>query len=319
MLIPIALTVLLAMTNMIYGYLFESRRRESLKQIFGQYVPPGHINNMLKTGNSNYGLRGEEREMTVLFADIRNFTAISEPLSASAVKEMLNQFFTPMTKIIFDHQGTIDKYIGDMIMAFWGAPLADADHAHHALNAALEMQLMVKQLTPLFVEQGLPEINIGIGLNSGLMDVGDMGSTFRRSYTVLGDAVNLGARLEGLTKYYGVKIMAGAQTQARQTDFILRQLDRVQVKGKKNSLAIYEVIGRQKEVDETLRAELALSEQALACYFAQQWQQASELFSQLNTLRPDVFLYSLYLGRIAEFRRNPPEKNWDGVYQHTGK
>jgi adenylate cyclase len=311
--------VVLAMLNMIYGYLFESRRREQLKQIFGQYVPPGHIDNMLKTQGREYGLQGEEREMTVLFADIRNFTTISEPMKVTELKIMLNDFFTPMTQVVFDNKGTIDKYVGDMIMAFWGAPLRDADHAHNAINAALAMQEQVARLKPVFAERNWPEVNIGIGLNSGVMNVGDMGSKFRRNYTILGDAVNLGSRLESLTKFYGVKIMVSEQTCTNQNDFVFRQLDRVQVKGKKIGINIYEVVCRKVDLNDALQAELVLHEQALQFYFNQQWDKANELFKRLSTDYPDSVLYRLYLERIAEFQQTPPEFNWDGVYRHTKK
>ena len=231
-LVPILLIITLAFMNIIYGYLFESRKRERLKEMFGQYVPEEHIDEMLK-GADNFALLGEDREMTVLFADIRNFTTISETMTASELKTLLNEFFTPMTEIIFKYQGTIDKYIGDLIMAFWGAPLFDKKHAEHAITAALEMQETVAHLKPAFSARGWPEINIGVGLNSGVMSVGDMGSQYRRNYTVLGDAVNLGSRVEGLTKFYGVNLMVTEATQKDQKKFIFRQLDRVRVKGKK--------------------------------------------------------------------------------------
>jgi adenylate cyclase len=316
--IPILLTIILAVMNMIYGYLFETRRRERLKEMFGQYVPEKHIDEMLKASGS-YGLYGEDREMTVLFADIRNFTSISEPMSATELKDMLNQFFTPMTEIIFTHHGTIDKYIGDLIMAFWGAPLKDAKHAEHAIGAALDMQIAVEQLKPIFKEKGWAEVNIGIGLNSGIMSVGDMGSQFRRNYTVLGDAVNLGSRVEGLTKYYGVKIMVTEVTQNKQKDFIFRQLDRVRVKGKKTGIAIYEVIGRHEELTPALSEELELSQRALNLYFIQQWDEALHLFEQLHEAYPAVKLYHLYIDRINEFKLNPPDITWDGIYAHANK
>ena len=317
-LIPILLTILLAIMNMIYGYLFETRRREHLKEMFGQYVPAKHIDEMLKA-SGNYGLHGDDRNMTVLFADIRNFTSISEPMSAAELKELLNAFFTPMTEIIFNNHGTIDKYIGDLIMAFWGAPLKDKHHARHALSAALEMQAMVEKLKPVFAERGWAEVNIGIGLNSGVMSVGDMGSQFRRNYTVLGDAVNLSSRVEGLTKHYGVKIMTTETTIKDQTKFVFRQLDRVRVKGKKLGVAIYEVVGLQTDVTKEMHEELARSETAINFYFKQDWDAAEKMFSELHQQNPQVKLYHLYIERIKEFRLNPPPADWDGVYVHTSK
>jgi len=317
-LIPIVLSVSLAMMNIMYGFLFESRRREQIKQIFGQYVPEKHIDEMLKSKTS-YGLRGEDREMTVLFSDIRNFTTLSEGMPASQIKEMLSVFFTPMTEIIFKHMGTIDKYVGDLIMAFWGAPLKDKKHAEHALNAALDMQKEVIKLGPMLAERKWPEINIGIGINTGMMSVGDMGSKFRRNYTVLGDAVNLASRVESLTKYYGVKIIATGSTCENQKKFVFRLLDRVRVKGKQESVELYQVICKRSELTEAIRKEVELSEAALNLYFQQKWDQAQAAFDSLSKDYPDVKLYPFYLKRIAEFVQDPPPTDWDGVYTHLSK
>lgn len=317
-LIPMIIPIMIGIVNIIYGYLFETLRRERLKEMFGQYVPEKHIDEMLTAGG-NYGMLGDDREMTVLFADIRGFTSISEPLTAKQLKELLNEFFTPMTEIIFKYRGTIDKYVGDLIMAFWGAPLRDKKHAQHALSAALDMQTAVKQLHVEFAKHEWPPIEIGIGLNSGEMSVGDMGSKFRRNYTVLGDAVNLASRVEGLTKFYGVKIIVTEHTQQNQKLFIFRQLDRVRVKGKKEGIAIYELVCRKSEVSSALIEELNQHQQALDYYFKQEWKKASELFLKLHEAHPQSILYSLYLQRIAEFERNPPPENWDGIYTHVSK
>ena len=318
LLIPIAFTVILAMMYIVYGYLFETRKRERLKEMFGQYVPEKHIDEMLGS-EGNYGLYGEEREMTVLFADIRNFTAISEPLSASDLKKMLNEFFTPMTEIIFKHRGTIDKYVGDMIMAFWGAPLKDKNHAQHAIKAALDMRKALAPLNTRFAEKGWAKINIGMGLNSGVMNIGDMGSKFRRNYTVLGDTVNLASRTEGLTKYYGVDIIVTENIQTHQPSFIFRKLDRVRVKGKKTGLEIYELLCTVKELTPSLREEIDLHHEALNAYFNQAWQKSETLFRKLHELHPHAKLYKLYLERIAEFKRNAPPADWDGIYTHAFK
>lgn len=316
--VPMLLPVALAIVNILYGYLFETLRRERLKEMFGQYVPEEHIDEMLSAGG-NYGLYGDDRELTVLFADIRGFTTISEPLSATQLKDLLNEFFTPMTEIIFKHRGTIDKYVGDMIMAFWGAPMKDKKHAQHALSAAVEMQTAVNKLHQIFAEKNWPEINIGIGLNTGVMSVGDMGSKFRRNYTVLGDAVNLASRVESLSKYYGVKIIVTENTQHNQKIFLFRQLDRVRVKGKKTGVTIFELLCRRSDASKELLKEIEQSEQAMNAYFNQEWETAQTLFQELHTSHPEVKLYKLYLERIAEFKNNPPPTEWDGVYVHTSK
>jgi adenylate cyclase len=317
-LIPILLIIILAMLNMIYGYVFETRKRERIKNMFGQYVPEKHIDEMLKTSGS-FSLHGEDRMMTVLFADIRNFTTISEPMSASELKELLNQFFTPMTEVIFKYKGTIDKYIGDLIMAFWGAPLKDKRHAQHAISAALEMQKVAATLNTTFEKRGWPDIKIGIGLNSGLMSVGDMGSKFRRNYTVLGDAVNLASRVEGLTKFYGVNLMVAENTYHDQPKFLFRQLDQVRVKGKKLGITIYEVISTMTEATPAKIAEIKASDTALQDYFQQRWDEAERKFSELNAAHPDTKLYKLYLERISEFKQTPPPADWDGIYAHKDK
>jgi len=317
-LVPVLMTLILAITNMGYGYFFETRKRERIKEMFGQYVPEKHIEAMIKT-SSNYGLQGEEREMTVLFADIRNFTTLSEHMTASQLKDMLNRFLTPMTEIIFKYQGTIDKYVGDLIMAFWGAPLKDKHHAEHAIHAALDMQLAVANLHSAFALHGWPDIKIGIGLNSGIMNVGDMGSQFRRNYTVLGDEVNLASRVEGLTKYYGVNIILTENTRHHQKNFIFRQLDNVRVKGKKQAITIYEVICPQINLTSQLEEELEQHDKALNEYLNQQWQSAKELFHSLHIQHPKTKIYKLYIDRITEFEHTPPPANWDGVYTHAEK
>lgn len=315
---PIVTILLLAAINLICGYIFEARKRENLKEIFGQYVPEKHIDEMLNT-KDQHSLLGEDRDMTVLFADIRNFTNISENLSAVELKEMLNAFFTPMTEIIFHYNGTIDKYVGDMVMAFWGAPLRDDKHAEHAIEAGLEMQKKVKLLHAEFVKKNWPEIHIGIGLNSGMMRVGDMGSRFRRSYTVLGDAVNLASRVESLTKYYGVHFIVTEYTQKDQTTFVFRQLDRVAVKGKRTSLNIYEVIGKKSEISETQKNELTQHEIALKEYFNQNWEKSYALFNVLQEKFPHARIYQIYQKRIIEYQENPPSQDWDGTYAHLTK
>jgi adenylate cyclase len=164
---------------------------------------------------------------------------------------MLNEFFTPITGIIFEHNGTIDKYVGDMVMAFWNAPLLDANHAEHAIDAALSMLQKVEELKITFAAKGLPEINIGVGINTGFMNVGDMGSVYRRTYTVLGDAVNLGSRLESITKFYGVKLLVGEGTYDLAPQFLYRLVDKIIVKGKREPVCVYEPVCRLEDASES--------------------------------------------------------------------
>ncbi len=317
LLIPVILILTLAIFNIAYGYLFETRRREQLKDMFGQYVPKKHIDEMLKS-KSSFALQGEDREMSVLFADIRNFTSISENMPAAKLVEMLNTFFTPMTEIIFKHSGTIDKYVGDLIMAFWGAPLKDKQHARHAIESALEMQDKLNELNARKSNQW-PGLKIGIGINSGEMSVGDMGSRFRRNYTVLGDAVNLASRIESLTKFYGVNILVTEHVQKNQSKFAFKKIDKVKVKGKEIGIEIYEVVCLNTQLTAELTQELALYQQALEKYFQRQWDDAINLFTELCKRYPDTTLYQIYMNRVLIFKNHPPAENWDGVYIHSSK
>jgi adenylate cyclase len=224
-----------------------------------------------------------------------------------------------MTKIIFERRGTIDKYVGDMIMAFWGAPLPDERHCLHAIEAALEMLVAVRNMGDDFERRGWPRISIGIGINSGQMNVGDMGSEYRRSYTVIGDAVNLGSRLEGLTKYYGVELIVNETTCAGQDSILFRQLDKVRVKGKHEPVSIYEPICRIAAASVELRREVESYHQALECYFAARWPEAQHRFDELMLLQPDSKLYRLYRERVGELAGAGIADGWDGVYTHTSK
>ncbi|EWH11574.1 Adenylate cyclase, family 3 [Catenovulum agarivorans DS-2] len=314
----LALVVSLTIVNVAIGYVAESNQKKVIKGFFDQYVPPAHIDKML-SDPSSVSFDGERKVMSVLFSDIRSFTTISENLSATELKQLLNQYFSPITKSILDHKGTIDKYVGDMVMAFWGAPLDDPNHANHAITAAFAMLEITEELNISFVEQGFPEIAIGIGINSGEMNVGDMGSEFRRAYTVLGDAVNLGSRLEGLTKFYGVKLLVSEATQELADDYVYRPIDRVKVKGKNQAVAIAEPICRFSELTEQDKDELTLHLQAYDHYLSQDWQQAGVSFSHLTKQYPARKLYKIYLERIDELQNQDFIENWDGSFTHTSK
>ena len=304
--------------NMAYGFFFESRLKRQLGRLFGLYIPPELVYEMAQNPNS-YSLASQSRHMTVLFTDVRDFTSIAEGMAPEQLSLLMNRFLTPMTQAIHQHRGTIDKYMGDAIMAFWGAPVADKQHATHAVQAALAMTNALTGLQDDFAAQGWPAIRIGIGLNSGDMVVGNMGSTFRMAYTVLGDAVNLGSRLEALTKYYAVSIIVSEDTKMLAPDFAYRELDRVRVKGRDKPLAIYEVIGLNDELDEHVRANLQQYQAALTAYRNQDWPQAEDLFTSLSEAQPLCRLYAIYLERIACFKGNPPTLGWDGVFSYEQK
>ncbi len=309
---------LLFIFNTLYGFVVEDRGKRQLSGLFGQYVPPELVEEMAEDPGA-FSLAGESREMTVLFSDVRGFTTISEGLDPTQLTALMNEFLTPMTHVIHHHRGTIDKYMGDAIMAFWGAPLHDEQHARHALLAAMEMISTLEGLQDHFKAKGWPPIKVGVGLSTGEMTVGNMGSEFRLAYTVMGDSVNLGSRLESLTKEYGVAIMVSEYTRAAVPDFVFRELDRVRVKGKDKPVAIFQPICQQGQEDPAFMAELALYEAALGAYRAQNWPSAEEQFAQLRSAHPDCRLYELYAQRITYLRHEPPGADWDGSFTFTTK
>lgn len=304
--------------NMTYGFFIESRGKRQLAGLFGQYIPPELVDEM-SVDPTHYSMEAQSRNLTVLFTDVRGFTTISEGLDPKELAELMREFLTPMTAVIHRHRGTIDKYMGDAVMCFWGAPVDDPDHAVHALEAALEMLDVVHRLGPEFEARGWPPVKIGVGLNTGMMSVGDMGSQFRRAYTVLGDAVNLGSRLEGQTKSYGVELIVSETTREAAPGFVYRELDRIRVKGKDEPVTIYEPVGRKENVGDEVVAEIKRYRQALRQYRAQEWDQAEIQFVNLANEYPDRELYQVYIERIKINRANPPGKNWDGVFTATSK
>jgi adenylate cyclase len=315
---PMLLIVLIFMLHMTYGFFIESRGKRQLANLFGHYIPPELVDEMSESPQE-FSLDGENREMTVLFSDVRGFTTISEGMGPKQLTQLMNALLTPMTRVIHKNRGTIDKYMGDAIMSFWGAPLADNEHARHALYAAMEMMDELKIMQADFRQRGWPEVNIGIGLNTGNMNVGNMGSEFRMAYTVLGDAVNLGSRLEGLTKEYGVNIIVSESTKAEIPEFLFRDLDLVRVKGKQEPVAIFEPVGHKNDVEKEITEELSAYRKALVNFRAQSWDKAELDFFNLNRAYPHRYLYELYLKRIEVYRKEPPGEDWDGVFTHTSK
>lgn len=315
---PLFLTLLLFILHITYGFFIESRGKRQLAGIFGQYIPPELVDEM-SASPGDFSLEGESREMTVLFSDVRGFTTLSEGLNPKELTQLMNALLTPMTQVIHKNRGTIDKYMGDAIMSFWGAPLDDPEHARHALYAAIEMMQELKVMQKDFEERGWPPVNIGIGLNTGEMSVGNMGSEFRMAYTVLGDAVNLGSRLEGLTKAYGVDIIVGELTKDQIPEFVFKELDLVRVKGKNEPVAIFAPIGHKNDISKDMHSELVRYKQALKAFRIQKWDNAEMDFFTLSRSNPDSILYQEYLSRIQNYRINSPGDDWDGVYTHTSK
>jgi adenylate cyclase len=317
MVLPLATSFLMVgllyTMNMAYGYFVESRSKRQFTELFGQYVPPELVDRMA-SDPEKYTMEPREAELTILFSDVRGFTGIAETLKPEELREYMNEYLTEMSGIIRSkYHGTLDKYIGDAIMAFWGAPVDDAQHARHAILAALAMQATCATLNGKFTARGWPGLRIGVGINSGMVRVGDMGSRVRRAYTVLGDAVNVASRLEGRTKHYHVGILVGESTRNAVKDVVFREIDRIKVKGREEPLTVYEPLTLEASADEPLREELRLWNQALRDYRAQDWDKADVTLLNLQRRYPGRGLYELYAQRIAHFRRAPPPPDWDGV------
>lgn len=317
---PVLLVLLHSGYFVLAGFLNEHHRREQVRQMFAQYVPPAHLDRLLSEPSAQ-NLQGERRQLTVLFCDIRDFTTLAEQLSASQVQQWLNRYFSTLTEVVLRYQGTIDKYVGDMVMAFWGAPLPQPEHAAKALQAALAMQQALAVLNADLLQQGLPAIRVGIGIHSGEMNVGDMGCEFRRSYTVIGDAVNLAARLEGLTRFYQLDLLVSAAT-IQQADWpAALPVDRVRVKGK--SQAVWLLLPLSAPANSQTAALLAQWQQMLDCYQRGDFQAALALLpaeplllgNHIPALRQ---LTELYRQRLSGYLTAPPT-DWDGCFTHHDK
>ncbi len=312
------LILILFTFNMAYGFLVEARGTRLITGLFGQYVPPELVEEMARNPEQ-FNMAPRAEELSVLFSDVRGFTTISESLSPEDLSIYINDYLTTMSLVIREgHRGTLDKYIGDAVMAFWGAPVANPNHAQDAVLAALDMMKQAKVLNEKFHAKGWPPFAIGIGVNSGMMRVGDMGSQIRKAYTVMGDAVNLGSRLEGITKQYGAGILIGQETKERITGVVLREIDMVQVKGKDEPITIYEPLGLEGEVEQPVLDEIKLWNQALRYYRAQDWDKAELQLMNLKSIAPR-YLYEVFLERIAGFRADPPGPDWVGVHKFETK
>ena len=276
------------------------------------------VNEMLKDPEK-LKLGGDKKELSVLFSDIRSFTTMSEGMTPEDLVHLLNEYLTVMTDIVFKYEGTLDKYIGDALMAVYGAPLDQPDHPQRACASALDMMEGLKVLNEKWIEEGKKPLDIGIGINTGPMMVGNMGSQQRFDYTVMGDAVNLGSRLEGANKAYKTHILISESTQKRvKDDFVCMELDSVRVKGKKLPVRIFELIGR-KELPSRDMDAIASFQKGLELYKSQQWDEAIEVFENVNTLDQTLYAAQLYIQRCRDLKADPPGPDWDGVFTMTTK
>ncbi len=323
--IPVIIPVLGVMltygANVVYQFVAEQREKRWVKDAFGHFLSPKVIGELMKDPG-RLSLGGERRELTVLFSDIEGFTTVSEKMKPELLVEFLNEYLSEMTDVILDHEGIIDKYEGDAIMAEFGAPLQTDDHALKACNTAIEMQLRLEKLREKWTEKDLPSIHTRIGINSGVMALGNFGSKDVFDYTVMGDAVNIGARLEGANKIYGTYMMISSTTYEEvKNQFKTRYLDKLLVKGKTEPVTVYELLGRTDNVMPLL-SDAALLEpynQGITHYFNQEWKLAIQSFQEALSIDPDDGPSKLYLNRCREYQQSPPPENWDGVYRMTSK
>ena len=311
--VPLSLALVLPM-NITVSYLMEAKEKKKVLGAFGKYVSPVVIKEILKHPD-RLKLGGVKKELTVFFSDIRGFTSISERLTPEQLVHLLNEYLTEMTNVILKNNGVVDKYIGDAIMAFWGAPLDEPEHAKVACVTCLEMKDRLKEFNKKLTKEGIPEINIGIGLNSGEAVVGNMGSFDRFDYTAMGDTINLGARAESINKQYGTMIIITEFTKDKVGDeFTVRELDYVAVKGKKKPVKIYELIGKKEEVDKEELKKIEEYEKGLALYRKKQWDKAAKIFEKLKDKAS-----KLMIERCKEFKKSQPPKEWSGAYEMKTK
>jgi adenylate cyclase len=320
---PVMVLILgLMILNMAWGYFAESLAKRQITSLFGQYVPPELVDEM-SHDPSKFNMRSESKDLSILFSDVRGFTTVSETLTPQQLSDLLNEFLSSMTAVIHAHRGTIDKYMGDCVMAFWGAPLDNMHHARDAVLAGLAMQDELAQLNLSFAARGWPQLHVGVGVNTGRVSVGNMGSKFRMAYTVMGDAVNLASRLEGITKQYDVPMVVGEEAFAVLPDMAFVELDSVRVKGKFKPVIIYQPLGLRAEVSPHLLALASDFSEILKAYRAQHWDVAqSKLTAMIIRAQAEnapVGLYQIYLDRIIHFRDHPPAADWDGVWVFASK
>jgi adenylate cyclase len=307
----------------LYRALVEEKEKRKVRSAFGQYLSPEVIRRLLVNPQL---VEPRKTEITVMFSDIRGFTTISEKLDAQDLALFLNGYLSDMTKIVFDTQGTLDKYIGDAVMAFWGAPFEEPDHAANACRASLAMMKTVRALQKQWEAEGKPMLDIGIGLNSGPASVGNMGSALRYGYTALGDTVNLSSRLEGLNKEYGTHILVNESTYAaaKDAEFLFRELDVIRVKGKLQPVTIYELVGKLSELEKDpgyggLKQRLQDFAAARELYRKREWEHAQNAFQEILNRVPDDGPSRMYWKRCQEYLFDEPPVGWDGVFTMTHK
>ena len=290
--------------------------RDRVRDLLGRVVAPEIAEELL---SREIALGGEERRVSVLFADVRGFTGLSEREDPQRLVTILNTFLTAVSTAVENNGGVIEEYMGDGAKALFGAPVAHADDARRAVLAGLALQASLPAINAQLAELGAEPLAIGIGIHTGAVVAGRMGSLARLKYTVVGDSVNLAARLEGLTARYGVAIIVSDDTRGECPGIVFRELDRVRVSGRDKPVVIHEPLGLAEAIDPALRERAALHQEALALYRSADWQRAAAVFAQLAEREPDALLYRLFLERTLALEREPPGPDWDGTFTHRDK
>ena len=309
----LALFSIMFIANLVSVLATEYRAKKKVEGVLNQYIPP-ELAKEVNASKKGFSMEGEIREMTILFSDVRGFTTISERLKPHELTELMNKMLTTLSRQIHVNRGTIDKYIGDAVMAFWNAPLDDPHHAKNALMGALGMQSAMAKLSEELTAKGMPELKMGIGINTGEACVGNMGSEIRLSYTVMGDTVNLASRLEGITKQYGVGIITGELTyEQTKDDFLYRPVDAVRVKGKEQAVRIFEPMCAKENAHSSDYQLQDASKQYWESYQQRHFADAVTILQELQELYPNDGLLQIYLNRAMRFMEAPPPDDWDAV------
>jgi adenylate cyclase len=306
----------------VYQYLVERKQKALIKNVFSKYISSAVVNELV-ANPEKAKLGGDRRELTVFFSDIASFTTISEQYHTKpeGLVELLNEYLDEMTSIVLKHEGTLDKYEGDAIMAFWGAPIVQKDHALRTCLAALEMQSRLAAMRPKWKKEGRPPLEVRIGINTGVMIVGNMGGKDRFDYTVIGDSVNLASRLESANKQYGSNIMISDFTCHHVKDRVtVRELDLIQVKGKTEPVKVWELLGTNDMVMSSYQEQsLEIYHEGLRLYRDRNWQEAIAYFQQAKQLDPGCHVAEIYEQRANLYQLNPPPAEWNGVFVMTTK
>ncbi|MFK7854381.1 MAG: adenylate/guanylate cyclase domain-containing protein [Granulosicoccus sp.] len=303
--IPLEFELLIVL--LLYGiyvllsYIAEVRDREHFRRLLSQYVPE-ELANEYRRDPAAMQLSGEVRDISVLFCDVVGFSAVSEQLQPSQLAEWLNMFFTHVSRVVVRYRGSIDKYMGDSVMAVWGAPARSETHAYDALCAAMDIQAEITSLNEKYRDRGFPEILLGVGISTGPAMVGPLGSEYRMDYTVVGDTVNVAQRLEAQTRKYQVAVIVGDKTAESLPDMLFRELDTVTVKGRKQAVTMYEPLVLSSEASEMTLQRLAMHDEAMSASKEQNWDKAAELFSRLQDEWGPSGMYELYINGINRAR-----------------